>query len=164
VNLLREKGIAVAAKRETRATMEGVVASYIHTGGRIGVLVEMDCETSFVAKTDEFQNLARDLAMHIAWGKPEYITREEIPEDVLATEREVHRQWAIKEGKPEQALDKIVTGRMEKFYAQACLMDQAFFRDQDVTVNEVVKEVMGKLGEKIKVGKFVRYCVGQSES
>jgi elongation factor Ts len=162
VNLLREKGIAVAAKRETRATTEGYIGSYIHTGGQIGVLVELNCETSFVAKTDEFQTLARDIAMQIAWGEPQYIARTEIPEAVISNEQEVNRQWAIKEGKPEAALDKIVSGRIEKFYAQVCLLDQAFIREEDKTVNDVITEIMGKLGEKIAVRRFVRFRVGES--
>ncbi|MDO8683157.1 MAG: translation elongation factor Ts [Armatimonadota bacterium] len=161
VNLLREKGIAVAAKRETKAASEGVVGSYIHTGGQIGVMVELNCETSFVAKTDEFQGLARDIAMQIAWGEPRYISRTEIPENVIIQEQEVNRQWAINEGKPEAALDKIVTGRMEKFYAQVCLLDQAFIRDEDKTVQDIINDVMGKLGEKIVLSRFIRYRVGE---
>jgi len=162
VNLLREKGVAVAAKRESRAASEGVIGSYIHMGAQIGVLVELNCETSFVAKTDEFQNLARDIAMQIAWSDPRYTSRSEVPEDVIANEQEVHKQWAINEGKPAQALDKIVVGRMDKFYAQVCLLDQAFIRDEDKSINDVITEIMGKLGEKIAVRRFVRYRVGET--
>lgn len=162
VTLLREKGVAVAAKRESRAASEGFVASYIHTGGQIGVLVEMNCETSFVAKTDEFQSLAREIAMQIAWSDPRYLSRADISEEVLAQEREVHKQWAINEGKPEAALEKIVNGRMDKFYAQVCLMDQAFIREEDKTIGDKITEIMGKLGEKILVSRFVRYRVGET--
>ncbi|MDO8588271.1 MAG: translation elongation factor Ts [Armatimonadota bacterium] len=161
VNLLREKGIAVAAKRESRAATEGVIGAYIHTGGQIGVMVEMNCETSFVAKTDEFQALARDIAMQIAWGEPRYISRSEITEDAIKQEQEIHRQWAINEGKPEQALGKIVVGRMEKFYAEVCLLDQAFIRDGEKTVHDVINDIMGKLGEKIVLRRFARYRVGE---
>jgi elongation factor Ts len=161
VNLLREKGIAVAAKRESKAATEGVIGSYIHTGGQIGVMVELNCETSFVAKTDEFQELARDIAMQVAWGEPQYITRSEVPAEVIAQEHEVNRQWAINEGKPEAALEKIVAGRIEKFYSQVCLLDQAFIRNEDMTVGDVISEVMGKLGEKMVIRRFSRFRVGE---
>ncbi|MBI2844512.1 MAG: translation elongation factor Ts [Armatimonadetes bacterium] len=163
VNLLRQKGIAVAAKREAKATTEGTIGAYVHTGGKIGVLVELGCETDFVAKTDEFQNLARDIAMQIAWGSPKYIRREDVPEEQLDEEREVHRQWAIKEGKPEAAIEKIVSGRMERFYADIVLLYQPFIRDSNITVGDLINEVMGKLGEKIVVQRFVRYRVGEME-
>ena len=162
VNLLREKGIAVAAKRESKAASQGIVSTYVHTGDQKGVMLELNCETSFVAKTDEFKNLAHDIAMQIAWSAPAYISRSEVPEDVLANEREVNRQWAINEGKPEAALEKIVTGRMEKFFGQACLLDQAFIKDEEKTINDIISEVMGKLGEKIVVGRFARFVVGES--
>lgn len=160
-NLLRQKGIAVAAKRETKAATEGTIGAYVHTGGKIGVLVELGCETDFVAKTDEFQVLARDLAMQIAWGNPKYIKREEVPADQVEQEREVHKQWAIKEGKPEKALDSIVAGRMEKFYEDIVLLDQPFIRDSDVKINDLINDTMGRLGEKIVVQRFVRYRVGE---
>jgi elongation factor Ts len=161
VNLLREKGISVAAKRESRTASEGYVGSYVHMGGQIGVLVELNCETSFVAKTDEFQNLARNIAMQIAWSDPRYISRSEVSEEVIANEREVHKQWAINEGKPAAALEKIVEGRIEKFYAEVCLLDQAFIRENEKTLQDVISEVMGKLGEKIALRRFVRYRVGE---
>lgn len=160
-NLLRQRGVAVAAKREARSTNEGTIGAYVHTGGQIGVLVELGCETAPVAKTDEFQGLARDLAMQIAWGAPGYISRDEVPEDQLEQEREVHRQWAIKEGKPEAAIDKIVAGRMEKFYADVVLLDQPFIRDSNVTIGDLINDAVGKLGEKIVVKRFVRYRVGE---
>lgn len=162
VTLLRERGIAVAAKRETRTTAEGTIAAYVHQpGSRIGVMVELNCETTFVAKTEEFQQLARDIAMQISWGKPRYISRDEVPEELLDKEREIHRQWAIKEGKPEQVLDKIVAGRLESYYREVALLDQPFIRDNDVTIQDLITEAMGKLGEKIAVRRFVRYAVGE---
>lgn len=160
-NLLRQRGVVVAAKRESKATNEGTIGAYVHTGGQIGVLVELGCETAPVAKTEEFQALARDLAMQVAWGAPRYTSREEVPEDQLAQEREIHRQWAIKEGKPEAALDKIVTGRMEKFYADVVLVDQPFIRDSNVTIGDLISDAIGKLGEKIVIKRFVRYRVGE---
>lgn len=160
-NLLRQKGIAVAAKRETKAATEGTIGAYVHTGGKIGVLVELGCETDFVAKTEEFQALARDLAMQIAWGNPKYIRREEVPQDQIDQEREIHKQWAIKEGKPEKALDNIVTGRMERFFEDVVLLDQPFIRDSDVKINDLINDTMGRLGEKIVVQRFVRYRVGE---
>ncbi len=163
VNLLRQKGVAVAAKRETRCATEGIIGSYIHTGGKIGVMVELGCETDFVAKTDEFQNLAKDIAMQLAWGSPKYLTREDVPAEEIEQERQVHRQWAIKEGKPEKAIENIVNGRMERFYEDTCLMDQPFIRDADVKIGDLVNEVMGKLGEKIAIQRFVRYRVGEQE-
>ena len=164
VDLLRQKGLAVAAKRESKVASEGIITSYIHTGGKIGVLVELNCETDFVARTDEFKELGHDLAMHIAWSNPSYVRREEIPEDFLEREREIHRQWAINEGKPPQAIDKIMEGKMESFYSSNCLLDQPFVKDNDLSVNDRITEVMGKLGEKIAVGRFVRLRVGELES
>ncbi|MEN6519591.1 MAG: translation elongation factor Ts [Armatimonadota bacterium] len=160
-NLLRQKGIAVAAKRETKAANEGTIGAYVHTGGKIGVLVELGCETDFVAKTEEFQTLARDLAMQIAWGNPKYIRREEVPADQVEQEKEIHKQWAIKEGKPEKAIDSIVAGRMEKFYEDIVLLDQPFIRDSDVKINDLINDALGRLGEKIVVQRFVRYRVGE---
>ena len=162
VTVLRERGIAVAQKRESRAASEGVIGSYIHTGSQIGVLVELNCETTFVAKTDEFQNLARDLAMHISWSNPRYLRREDITEDVLEKERDVHRQWAIKEGKPEKVIDRIVDGRMKEFYSQACLLEQPFIKDEEQTIQDLVNNVVAKLGEKTEVARFIRFRVGET--
>jgi len=164
VNLLREKGIAVAAKREAKTASEGIVDAYIHTGGQKGVLLELNCETSFVAKTDEFRTLAHDIAMQIAWSEPKYISRDEISAEVIESEKAIHRQWAINEGKPEQALDKIVAGRIEKYYAEVCLLDQAFIRDGEKTIQDVINDVMGKLGEKIVLRRFVRFRVGEESA
>jgi len=160
-NLLRQKGVAVAAKREAKAAAEGTIGAYVHTGGKIGVLVELSCETDFVARTDEFQNLARNLAMQIAWGNPKHIRRDDVPEDQVNEEREVHRQWAVKEGKPEKAIDNIVAGRMDRFYEDMVLLDQPFIRDSDIKVGDLINEAIGRLGEKIVVRRFVRYRVGE---
>jgi len=162
VKILREKGVAVAAKRETRKTNEGIIAAYVHQpGSRIGVMVELNCETAPVAKTDEFQALARDIAMQISWTRPRYITREEIPEEELEKEREIHRAWAMKEGKPAQVLDKIVAGRMETYFREVVLLDQPFIRDNDLTIQDLINQAVGKLGEKIAVRRFVRFAVGE---
>lgn len=159
--ILREKGAAVLAKREAKATTEGTVASYIHSGGKIGVMVELDSETDFVAKTDEFQELARDIAMHIAWTQPEYLSREEIPAEKVAAEREIHEQWAKNQGKPEAAMAKIVEGRMEKYFSAMVLLDQPFVKNEDTSIGELIREKAGKLGEKIVVRRFVRFRVGE---
>lgn len=159
--LLREKGAAVLSKRESRATTEGTVACYIHTGGKIGVMVELNCETDFVAKTDQFKDLARDIAMHVSWSQPEYVSREDVPESTVEQEREIHRQWALNQGKPEAALPKIVEGRMEKFFSTVVLMDQPFVKNEELTVGDLIREQAGKLGEKIVVRRFVRYRVGE---
>ncbi len=161
ITILREKGAAVLAKRESKAASEGTVECYIHTGGKIGVLVELNCETDFVAKTDDFKELAKDIAMHISWSNPEYLTREQIPADKLECEREIHRQWALNQGKPEAAVPKIVEGRMEKFYSTVVLMDQPFIKNEDTTISELIRERAGKLGEKIEVRRFVRFRVGE---
>ncbi|MDH7480375.1 MAG: translation elongation factor Ts [Armatimonadota bacterium] len=160
-NILREKGAATLSKREAKATTEGTIACYVHTGGKIGVLVELDCETDFVAKTEEFQQLAHDIAMQIAWSQPEYISREDIPQERLEQEREIHRQWALNQGKPEAALPKIIEGRMEKFYATVVLMDQPFIKDETKTIADLIHEKVAKLKEKIVVRRFVRYRVGE---
>lgn len=161
INILREKGAAVLSKREAKVTSEGTIACYIHTGGKIGVMVELNCETDFVAKTDDFQEMARDIAMQVSWSQPEYITREDVPAERIEQEREIHTQWARNEKKPEAALPKIVEGRMEKFYSTVVLMDQPFIKNEDTTIGEIIKEKVGKLGEKIIVRRFVRYRVGE---
>lgn len=161
VTLLRERGTAVLAKREAKSATEGTIACYVHTGGKIGVMVELNCETDFVAKTEDFQELARDIAMQIAWSQPEYVSREEIPESRLEQEREIHRQWALNQGKPEAAVQKIVEGRMEKFYSAIVLLDQPYIKNEDLTIGDLIREKAGKLGEKIAVRRFVRYRVGE---
>ncbi len=163
ITLLRKQGQVRADARMSRATSEGITASYIHAGGRIGVLVEVNCETDFVARTDEFQALAHNLAMHIAAENPRYARREEVPAEVLEREKEIFRALAQKEGKPEKVLDRIVEGRLEKFYSEVCLLDQPYVRDDQKTVGEVVKEAIVKLGENIVVRRFVRFQVGEQE-
>ncbi|HAI51801.1 MAG: translation elongation factor Ts [Limnochordia bacterium] len=161
VDYLREKGLAAAAKKAGRIAAEGLVTSYIHMGGRIGVLVEVNCETDFVAKTEEFAQLAKDIAMHIAASKPEYVSRDEIPESVLEHERSIYRAIARNEGKPEHIIDKIVEGRLEKFIQEVCLLEQPFVKDPDLTVGDLLKEKIAKIGENIAVRRFVRYERGE---
>ena len=171
VDLLREKGLAAAAKKAGRIAAEGVVQSYIHAGGRIGVLVEVNCETDFVAKTDDFQNLARDIAMQIAAVNPTYLNREEVPAEVIEHEKQVLLEQAkveaeedVKAGrkpKPEAVLEKMVAGRIEKFYKENCLLEQVFIKDGDKTVTDVINESIAKIGENINVRRFVRYALGE---
>lgn len=161
VDYLREKGLAAAAKKAGRIAAEGVVESYIHMGGRIGVLVEVNCETDFVAKTDEFVALARDIAMHIAASKPEYVSREEIPEEVLEHERGIYKTIAENEGKPEHIISKIVEGRIERYVKEICLLDQPFVKDPDMTVAELLNAKVAKIGEKISIRRFARYERGE---
>ncbi len=158
--LLRKQGQARADARMSRVASEGVVASYIHAGGRIGVLVEVNCETDFVARTDEFQELARNIAMHIAAEQPRWVQAEDIPEEVAAQEQEIYRALAVKEGKPEPVIPKIVEGRMKKYCQETCLLEQPYVRDDQKTVGELVREARAKLGENIVVRRFVRLEVG----
>jgi len=161
IDYLRKKGLASAAKKAGRVTAEGAVASYIHAGGKIGVLVEINCETDFVARTDQFQELVRDVAMHIAAADPRFLRREEVTEDVLSRERDVIRERTLAEGKPEKVVDKIVEGRMEKFFAESVLLEQPFVKDPDRTVGELIAERIGKIGENIQVRRFARFKVGE---
>lgn len=161
VEYLREKGIAKAAKKSDRIAAEGVVESYIHAGGRIGVLVEVNCETDFVAKTDDFKNFVRDIAMQIAAMNPKYVRSEEIPASVVEKEREILKQQALQEGKPEHIVDKMVEGRLQKHFKDICLLDQPFVKDPDKTVDQLVKEMIAKIGENINIRRFVRYEMGE---
>ncbi|NLJ73784.1 MAG: translation elongation factor Ts [Firmicutes bacterium] len=161
VDYLREQGLAAAAKKAGRIAAEGVVESYIHMGGRIGVLVEINCETDFVAKTEEFQELARDIAMHIAASNPQYVSREDIPEDVIEHEKGLYRTIAINEGKPEKIIDRIVEGKLDRFAKEICLLDQPFIKDPDISVGELLTAKVAKIGEKISVRRFVRYERGE---
>jgi len=158
--LLRKEGVARADARVSRDTSEGMVSSYIHAGGRIGVLVEVNCETDFVARTEEFQQLAFNLAMHIAAENPTYLRPEDVSEEVVEREKEIYRALAEKEGKPEKVWDKIVEGRLKKFYSEVCLLEQAYVRDDQMTVGGFIREAMGRLGENITVRRFVRYQLG----
>ncbi|MDO7787064.1 translation elongation factor Ts [Desulforamulus aquiferis] len=161
IEFLREKGLAAAAKKAGRIAAEGIVESYIHGGGRIGVLVEVNCETDFVAKNEDFRGLARDIAMQIAAAKPEYVRKEEVPSEAIEKEREILRAQALNEGKPEKIVDKMVEGRIEKYYKEVCLLEQPFIKDSDKTVQQVINEVIAKIGEKIDVRRFTRYEMGE---
>ena len=160
---LREKGLAAAAKRAGRTAADGVVSSYIHAGGKIGVLIEVNCETDFVARTSDFQNLVKDLAMHVAASDPRFIDRDEVTEAVLEEEREISRQQAKATGKPDAVVEKIVAGKMEKFYQEFCLLEQPFVRDPATSVKDVIHAVIAKTGENIRVRRFVRFVLGQGE-
>ncbi|NLW90867.1 MAG: translation elongation factor Ts [Syntrophomonadaceae bacterium] len=161
IDELRAKGLAKAAKKAGRVASEGVVTSYIHGGGRIGVLLELNCETDFVAKNEEFKQLAHDLAMQIAAANPEFVRREEIPADTLDREREVLKAQALEEGKPEKVIEKMVEGRIEKYYKERCLLEQSFIKDPDKTVQELVHGYVAKMGENISVRRFARFEVGE---
>jgi len=161
IEFLRVKGLAKAQKKASRETTEGLVLSYIHPGNRIGVLVEVSCETDFVARTDEFQSFVRDVAMQVAATAPMTIGRDELPSDVLDNERDVIRAQALEQGKPENVVEKIVEGRIEKFYTENCLLDQPFIKDDSNTVRDLLNELITKLGENIKVARFARFQIGQ---
>jgi elongation factor Ts len=159
--LLREKGLAAAANKAGRIATEGVVESYIHGGGRIGVLVEVNCETDFVAKTEQFRDFVRDIAMQIAAASPQYVRREEVPSAALDQEKEILRNQALNEGKPAHIVDKMVEGRMAKFYEDVCLLEQSFVKDPDKTVQTLLNEKIAAIGENISVRRFVRFELGQ---
>ncbi|WMT39165.1 translation elongation factor Ts [Paenibacillus sp. D2_2] len=161
IELLREKGLAAAANKAGRIATEGVVESYIHAGGRIGVLVEINCETDFVAKTDQFKEFARDVAMHIAAMSPRYVRREEVQQDEIEKEKEILRAQALNEGKPEKIVDKMVEGRINKYYEEFCLLEQAFVKDPDKTIANLVSEKISTIGENISIRRFVRYELGE---
>ena len=161
IDYLRQKGLAVAQKRAGKTTSEGQIHSYIHAGGRIGVLVEVNCETDFTAKSDAFQEFVKNLAMHIAASNPLGIKREDIPEDVVEREREIYKKQALDSGKPEHIVDKIVTGKMEKFYRESCLLEQPYVKDPDITVEDYLNELIGKTGENIIIRRYTRYQLGE---
>ena len=160
--VLRKRGLASAQKRAGRATLEGVVGSYVHAGGKIGVLVEINCETDFVARTNEFQLLAHDLAMHVAAADPRFLRKEEVTAEILEKEKEIYRAQALASGKPEKVVERIVQGKMEKFYEEVCFLEQHFVKDPGQTVGQVVANYIGKLGENITVRRFVRFKMGES--
>lgn len=162
IDNLRKKGLAKAAKRSGRVTKEGVVGSYIHAGGKIGVLVEVNCETDFVARTDEFQGLVKDAAMQIAAANPLYLERDRVPAEVVEKEKQILRTQAIESGKPDKVIDQIVEGRLEKFFAEVCLLDQPFIKDPDMTVREVLNVAISRIGENISIRRFVRYQIGEA--
>ena len=163
VEFLRKKGLASASKRAHRQARDGVVGSYIHAGAKLGVLIEVNCETDFVARTEQFQQLVKGLAMQVAAASPRCVSREEVPEDVVEREREIYRQQMADQKKPPQVLDKIIEGKLEKFYAEACLLEQAYIRDAGgkMRVEDLVDQVSAKTGEKVVVRRFVRFQVGE---
>ena len=159
--LLREKGLAAAANKAGRAATEGVVEAYIHAGGRIGVLVEINCETDFVGKTDQFKEFARDIAMHIAASSPRYVSREEVPQAEVEKEKEILKAQALNEGKPEKIVEKMVEGRIGKYYEEFCLLEQSFIKDPDKTISQLLNEKISTIGENISIRRFVRYELGE---
>jgi len=161
INILRKKGQAAAAKKAQREASEGLVGHYIHAGGKIGVIVEINCESDFVARTEAFQQLCHDVAMHIAALDPRYLRREEVTSEMLDRERDIYKEQAKATGKSEQVVEKIVTGKMEKFYEENCLYEQHYIKDESVTIGEMISQAIAKLGENISVRRFVRFKVGE---
>ena len=160
--ILRKKGIASAAKKSTRSTKQGVIGTYIHPGSQLGVLIEVNCESDFVARTDDFQELVHDLAMQVAAADPQFLRKEDVTEAALAKERDIQRARALAEGKPEKMVDKIVDGRLNKFYEEVCLYEQPFIKENTTSVNDLIKSKIAKLGENISVSRFVRFKVGDA--
>lgn len=161
ITYLREKGLAAARKKASRAASEGLVSAYIHSGGKVGVLLEVNCETDFVAKTGGFEDLIKDISMHIAAMNPQYVRRAEVPAEVVEKEKEIFRVQAKESGKPDHVIAKMVDGKVEKFYKDACLLEQPFVKNHDVTIEKLVMDAVAKLGENIMVRRFVRYKVGE---
>lgn len=159
--LLREKGLSAAANKAGRIATEGAVESYIHAGGKVGVLVEINCETDFVGKTEQFRTFCRDIAMHIAAANPSYVRREEVPTEALEKEKEILRNQALNEGKPEKIIEKMVEGRIGKYYEEFCLMEQAFIKDPDKTIDQLLNEKIAAIGENISIRRFVRFGLGE---
>lgn len=159
---LREKGLAAVAKRSDREASEGLVHAYIHPGNRVGVLLEVNCETDFVARTDTFQDLTHNLALHIAFAAPKHLTREDVPEEEIESEKRLYRNQALEEGKPEHIIDRIVEGKLEKYFEQVCLMEQPYVKDEEKTVQELFNDAIAKLGENVIMRRFTRYELGES--
>lgn len=162
VDFLREKGLAKLQKRMGRVASEGSVAAYIHTGGKVGAMVEINCETDFVAKTDQFQNFVRDVAMQITASNPLYVKREDIPAEHIEREKTIYRNQALESGKPEKIIDKIAEGKLEKFYQEVCLVEQTFIKNPDMTIKDLLEELLVKTGEKIVINRFVRFQLGET--
>ena len=158
---LREKGLAAAAKRVDRQASDGLIEAYVHPGSRVAVMLELNCETDFVARTDDFKTLAHDLALHIAFAAPRYLTREDVPGEMIESERAIYRAQALEEGKPEHIVDRIVKGRLEKFHQQVCLMEQPFVKDEDEVIEVLINDAIAKFGENVVLRRFVRYEVGE---
>lgn len=161
VKLLRERGMAQATKRAGRATREGMVHAYIHPGSRIGVLVEVNCETDFVARTDEFKELVKDIAMQVAASGPLYVQREEVPEEVIEAERDIYRSQAAQSGKPEKVIERIVEGKLDDFFSKVCLLEQTFIKDQKMTISDLLKERIAQTGENLSIRRFTLYRLGE---
>ncbi len=161
VDYLRKKGASVLSKKSSRAANEGMIKSYIHPGSKLGVLVEVNCETDFVARNEDFQNFSHDVAMHIAAASPQWISRDQVPEGVLAREKEIFKDQALAEGKPEKILDKIIEGKLDKFFSANCLMEQAFVKNPDITISEYLSEMVAKIGENIVIRRFSRFLLGE---
>ena len=161
VDYLRQKGLAAAARKVDRVAADGAVGAYVHPGGKIGVLVELNCETDFVARTAEFQALLKDMAMQVAAANPRYVRREEVSADELEKEKSIYRQRALESGKPERVVEKIVEGKMDRFYSEVCLLEQAFIKDPDRKVSDIIHDAVGRLGENIQVRRFARYHLGE---
>ena len=161
VDYLRQKGLAAAARKVDRVAADGAVGAYVHPGGKIGVLVEINCETDFVARTAEFQALLKDMAMQVAVANPRYVRREEVSADELEKEKSIYRQQALESGKPERVVEKIVEGKMDRFYSEVCLLEQAFIKDPDRKVSDIIHDAVGRLGENIQVRRFARYHLGE---
>ncbi|MBU0702449.1 MAG: elongation factor Ts [Chloroflexi bacterium] len=158
---LKEKGLAAVAKKSSREASDGVIEAYVHPGSRVAVMLELNCETDFVARTEDFKSLAHNLALHIAFAAPRYLTREDVPEEAVESERAIYHAQALEEGKPEPIVDRIVEGRLEKFYQQACLMEQPFVKDEDQPIEGLITDAIAKLGENVVLRRFVRYEVGE---
>jgi elongation factor Ts len=161
MTILREKGISKAATKAGRVTKEGVIGCYVHPGDKLAVLVEINCETDFVARTDQYRELARNLAMHIAAANPVVVRREELSQEQIVAEREIYRTQALNEGKPEKIVDKIVDGKIDKYYGEVCLMEQAYVKDPEKTINDLINETIGKIGENMSIRRFVRFRLGE---
>ncbi|HEY1370988.1 MAG TPA: translation elongation factor Ts [Candidatus Binatia bacterium] len=161
VDYLRQKGLAAAAKKSSRVAAEGLVGAYIHAGGKIGVMVELNCETDFVARTPEFQALLKDIAMQVAAASPRYIRREDVPAEEVERERAIYRTQVLEQGKPEKIVDKIVEGKLDRFYSEICLIEQSFIKDPDKKVGDLMQNAVARMGENIQVRRFMRYQVGE---
>ncbi len=162
IDLLREKGLKTSQKKATRSAKDGLVSAYIHPGGKIGVLVEVSCETDFVARTEDFKELVKNLSMQIAASNPLYLSREDVPLAVLEKEKDIYRNQALREGKPEKIVDKIIAGKIEKFFSEVCLIEQSYVREPEVTIKELLDSQIGKLGENIIIRRFCRYQLGET--
>lgn len=160
IDLLRQKGLAIAQKRAGRTTSEGVIQTYIHAGGKLGVMLEVGCETDFVAKTDDFQSFAKDVAMHVAAMSPVAVKREDVPEDLVAREADIYKNQAIESGKPEEIAEKMVSGKLDKFFSEISLMEQKFVKNPDLTIQDLLNDLIAKMGENISIKRFVRFQVG----